>query len=1054
MTRATRSTRPLRLVHAFATTAGLVVATSAVALATSAAAAVTPVLSLVTGEIERVTVDDPADVWSGGRIVVGGQVVILPRNLLLDLPANRLTLQQLFARAPQACLSRHESGLGKADACNTTATGGFATITATRVATGDVIAGDAFLEKGREIVSGAVTYLSYTDGYLRLNGVEGDPDAGVMVRLNDPTSRHTVQSGRGCLAGAANCSPDPRFTLDPDNYTAAFSTGYPVCLPSTTARTFTDTIDVNRNQNTTEQITAQAAPDGSGDVLCPQANRRSSGIATDARLLAPVELGDHLLVKGAFETVDGVRFLSASSMKVSVALETTAAFDQPDYMTIDEMFMDAPGFQRQRIRDQFIGATTAVDSDVVIWSVHRDPGTNDAHEFPLATVAGCEAVSGPLTCRQVLGPHTFRVRHEALFLANSAKNVKLDPCAQWNADPRFRFAGVCPNGGTLAEEFGMLSPVPHEVQARTGRKIADRARVGGEALKTVDILGHEAPNGQYLFPMGIGLGGIELPDFVEININALGTPASFDGIPWNLDRRLSPNGCVGPCEAGPQPLDPFPVPGFDPRTASLPAGVPTAPYNDPNFTARPLTSTANRILSYVDPQLGIFDGDATVLSWPPRDPAAVGVGVTPALGAARALVTGFAPVVGAVGATVTIDGVGLSGTTGVSFGGVPATTFANISGTQVSADVPAGALSGPIEVTTPTGVVASASRFTIVTPPTIAAVSPLVAPVGATVTVTGTGFTVATGVALGALPTTFSVVSDTLLRASIPAGAVDAPVTVTNPAGSVTGTDVVVIGPTPPPPPPPGPPTITGFAPSNGPPGTVVTVVGTNLAGATVATFEGVLATISATSPTSMVATVPAGAATGPIIVTTPGGSVTSPTMFQVSAAPPPPQQPLITSVSPLAGAPGDVVTIAGVGFTQVTSVAFNGTPATFQVGAAGILAAVPAGATSGPVSVTTPLGTGRSTVFSVLGGTPASNAPTITSFSPASTRGGGTVVVTGTGFVAVSSVTVNGRAVTTFSVASPTTMSFVVAGGTKTGPIRISAANGIATSATPLTVR
>ena len=58
------------------------------------------VMAPIVGEIERISLDNPADVWSGGRIVVRGDNVVIPRNLLIDLPANRLTLQQLFAQAP------------------------------------------------------------------------------------------------------------------------------------------------------------------------------------------------------------------------------------------------------------------------------------------------------------------------------------------------------------------------------------------------------------------------------------------------------------------------------------------------------------------------------------------------------------------------------------------------------------------------------------------------------------------------------------------------------------------------------------------------------------------------------------------------------------------------------------------------------------------------------------------------------------------------------------------------------------------------------------------
>jgi hypothetical protein len=65
-----------------------------------------------------------------------------------------------------------------------------------------------------------------------------------------------------------NCSPDPRFTLDPDNYTNVFSSGFPLCIPSTAARTFADVLVPPLGTTT-----AQALPDGTGDVLCPSTNR-------------------------------------------------------------------------------------------------------------------------------------------------------------------------------------------------------------------------------------------------------------------------------------------------------------------------------------------------------------------------------------------------------------------------------------------------------------------------------------------------------------------------------------------------------------------------------------------------------------------------------------------------------------------------------------------------------------------------------------------------------------------------------------------------------------
>lgn len=589
-----------------------------------------PVTSPISGEIQRISINNANDHWSGGTIVVGGTVVTVPRNLLIDLPANRVTLQQLYAEAPLACVSVGQTGLAKGDSCNLSGTGGFATIAATRSNAGNIIAGDVFIQKGVEAITGVVSYIDYIDGYFRMNGPPGDPSAGVMVRLNDPDSRHTVQQGLGC-AGGPNCSPDPRFTLDGDNYTNVFSSGYPLCIPSTASRTFIDRLGLGTT-------TAQATPDGNGDVLCPQTNRNSQPV-DDSRRFAPIRIGDSITAEGNFERINGVRFLSAHTTMVGLALSTKDQPGQPDYLFLDEVGIDAPGFQNQRIRTLIIGFST-LPSDVLVWSIHYDPVTNAPHEFPLASVQGCDVAGGPGTCGQQGlvaggGGNIFKIRHDVDFLVGA--KPRLNPCAHLRGDPRWSALNICPTGGSaetnMTEMMGILSPIPHEIQTRTGHLLASQLP-GGVPLVTLDINGNVATNGQYLFPFGIGLGGIVTPEFVEIDLNALGTAVSFSGLPWNMDRRLSPGGCIDTtgdgvpdCESTPQPLDPFPFEGTDPR--SLTANLPSGPYADPNFTAAPLTSVRDRILSFVDAASGKFNGNATVLAWPPASPPAQSIPVTP-----------------------------------------------------------------------------------------------------------------------------------------------------------------------------------------------------------------------------------------------------------------------------------------------------------------------------------------------------------------------------------------------------------------------------------------
>ncbi|HXD42150.1 MAG TPA: cadherin-like domain-containing protein [Ramlibacter sp.] len=609
----------------------------------------------VSGEIQFITINNPADHWSGGTIVVGGTSVILPRNLLLDLPANRLTLKQLFDQAPAACVALGQTGLAKGDTCNTTGMGGIAAISANRSAAGNVIAGDVLISKAGESVTGEVTYIDYTDGYFRLNGNPGDPATGVMVRLNDPTSRHTVQQGLGCAPGAPNCSADPRFTLDPDNYVNVFSSGYPYCIPSTVQRTASialpSQVGVTIPALTVGAI-VKANADGTGDALCPTTNRTINGgqPVDDSRRFAPVMLGDSVTAEGNFELVNGVQFLSAHTTMIgNNALATKADPGQPDYIFLDEVGLDAAGFQNQRARSLFIGFSS-LDTDVVIWSIHRDPTTGAAHEFPLASVAGCDIAAGAGTCGgQGLvgaGNRIWKIRHDVDF-AIGAK-ARWDPCAHLRADPRFSGLNICPGsnavvggggggGGGFAtninEMFSILSPMPREIQARTGHKLAN------PSLLTLDINGNQATNGQYLFPFGANLGGIAFPEMVEIDLNQLNLPMSFTGLPWTLDRRLSPGGCNGPCETTAQPLDPYPYEGFDPRTQ---ASVPTTSLTDRNYTDTTLTNARDRIISYVDvskvrlagngfetPAAGNFNGNATLLALPPIDPAQQPITVTP-----------------------------------------------------------------------------------------------------------------------------------------------------------------------------------------------------------------------------------------------------------------------------------------------------------------------------------------------------------------------------------------------------------------------------------------
>ncbi|MBV7274500.1 cell wall-binding repeat-containing protein [Clostridium sp. PL3] len=152
------------------------------------------------------------------------------------------------------------------------------------------------------------------------------------------------------------------------------------------------------------------------------------------------------------------------------------------------------------------------------------------------------------------------------------------------------------------------------------------------------------------------------------------------------------------------------------------------------------------------------------------------------------------------GTTVIITGGGFTGATAVKFGNTPATAFHVDSDTQITATAPAGS-AGWVDVTVTTQYGTSALvdydgyDYIPVATPTVTAVSPSNGSTagGTTVTITGTGFTGATAVNFGGTAATnFTVVSDTEITATAPAGsagAVDITVTTAGGTSSTSSAD-------------------------------------------------------------------------------------------------------------------------------------------------------------------------------------------------------------------------------------------------------------------------
>ena len=371
-------------------------------------------------------------------------------------------------------------------------------------------------------------------------------------------------------------------------------------------------------------------------------------------------------------------------------------------------------------------------------------------------------------------------------------------------------------------------------------------------------------------------------------------------------------------------------------------------------------------------------------------------------------ISGFTPASGIVGSSVTINGTNFSATAAnntVKFNGVAATVTA-ASTTSLTATVPSGATTGPISVTVGGQTATSGSNFTVnLPPPTITGFSPASGPVGTTITITGTNFS--TTAASNSIcfadvtaPTLYDICvqsstsTSTSMTVVTPAGGTSGTLHVNAPGGSVVSAATFIYTvPV---------PTITGFTPTVGPVGTSVTITGTNFDGSTlsnnVVKFNGTAATVTASTSTSITATVPTGATSGAISVTVSSskpnyGSQTATSSASYTVGYP---QPAITGFTPTSGPDGTVVTVSGSNFGASQGVGYvqlNGVTASPTAWSdSSITFAVPAGATTGPITVANNFHTSGTSSGSFT--VPAQSAAFVSQSVPSSIAAGATAAV------------------------------------------------------------
>lgn len=359
-------------------------------------------------------------------------------------------------------------------------------------------------------------------------------------------------------------------------------------------------------------------------------------------------------------------------------------------------------------------------------------------------------------------------------------------------------------------------------------------------------------------------------------------------------------------------------PNVDYATGEIPMSITTADYDG---DGKPDLATANNTGNTI----------SVLLNKGPNAPA----------------ILSFSPTAGQAGTVVTITGVNLSGITGVSFGDTAATSFTLVSPTTITATVGGGA-TGNITVTSTAAGAGTMSLpgFIYGRLPSISGISPDSGATGATILLSGSGFTGATAVTFGGTPAgSFTVLSDSMISAVVGVGATGT-VSVATATGEVSGGNFNYIY-------TPLPPVqLTAFTPDSAGRGTTIAITGQNLSGITSISFGGTPAYLFNVISDSLIFAVVGQGSTGSLVVNGNNGE-DSLTGFIYIPPPPPPPGIALTGFLPGSGTTGTTITITGHYLTGATAVSFGGTEATsFNVISDSVIQAVVGAGTTGDVYV------------------------------------------------------------------------------------------------------
>lgn len=300
-------------------------------------------------------------------------------------------------------------------------------------------------------------------------------------------------------------------------------------------------------------------------------------------------------------------------------------------------------------------------------------------------------------------------------------------------------------------------------------------------------------------------------------------------------------------------------------------------------------------------------------------------------------ISGFSPGGGPAGTRVRISGANFTGRDRVFYGRFPIEVIASGPG-WLDVEVPARARGDQtFTVRNEYGQVTSSEAFRLTQPPIIARFSPLFGVVGQRVEIYGDNFQPGDRVLLGGRKLKILQLRDTQISVEIPAGATSGPFTLERNSTRIVSADSfeVVYA-----------PTVTGFSPPGGEPGTSVTITGTHFTPDVDVRFGAQTLRVTSRTDSALVVTIPARAKDSRFTVRTKGGEAHSAGVFRVF------EYATVRAVSPRKGPAGSSITLIGRGFDPTDRFFLAGRElAIVEVHPAKVIVQLPPNAVSGEIS-------------------------------------------------------------------------------------------------------